>query len=339
MFSGGSRNLQPGIHVYSFCQNHCCFSKIVTLLPKSTLFCKNHGYSHEDPRIPLAPPLASSGSGRANPACMHACMHVSSVLGHKGLASGIQPCKTTHSTVIRSSSEPDASVAAQQFLMKPNMCVSPMHAPPVVPPPDTPSSAVALSVLVVVTAGEGVATTPSSPPPAAVLARPPSSRMTPTRRSGRHAVADDGRMDTDEDSLAKAMRRKAAQNLDNQGTSSSPKSFLSFSTTSIVAKLNNVGVSLGNNENDISVSTNALRHLEYDRLKVTPRVSSKSFTSHLDEEELHATSDGQLLAHVVGEVSDVGLEEPGLSSLIELTASGRKSKSDRSKKAVNPLRG
>ena len=97
-----------------------------------------------------------------------------------------------------------------------------------------------------------------------------------------------------------------------------------------------MGVSLGNNENDISVSANALRHLEYDRLKVKPRVSSKSFFSHLDDEELHATSDGQLLAHVVGEVSDVGLEEPGLSSLIELTASGRKSKSDRSKKGRKP---
>ena len=188
----------------------------------------------------------------------------------------------------------------------------------------------------VVTAGEGVATTPSSPPPVEVPTRLSSSEVTPTRRSARHAVADDGTTDTDEDSLAKAMRRKAVQNLDNQGTSSSPKSFLSFSTTSIVAKLNNVGVSLGNNENDISVSTNALRHLEYDRLKVTPRVSSKSFVSHLDEEELHATSDGQLLAHVVGEVSDVGLEEPGLSSLIELTASGRKSKSDRSKKGRKP---
>ena len=53
---GGFRNLQPGIHVYSFCQNHCCFSKIVTLLSKLTLFYKNHMYSHEDPRISLAPP-------------------------------------------------------------------------------------------------------------------------------------------------------------------------------------------------------------------------------------------------------------------------------------------
>ena len=139
-------------------------------------------------------------------------------------------------------------------------------------------------------------------------------------------------MDTDEDSLAKAMRRKAAQNLDNQGITSSPKSFLDFSNTAIVSKLNKVGASLGKNEKDISISTNALKHLEYDRLKVTPRVSSKSYVSCTDEEELHATSDGQLLSHLVGAVSDVGLDELGLRSLIELTASGRKSKTARSKK-------
>ena len=185
---------------------------------------------------------------------------------------------------------------------------------------------------VVVIVGEGVATPPSSPSPAVELAPRPPMGMTPTRRSSRHTVADDGSMDTDEDSLAKAMRRKAAQNLDNQGITSSPKSFLDFSNTAIVSKLNKVGVSLGKNEKDISISTNALKHLEYDRLKVTPRVSSKSYTSHTDEEELHATSDGQLLSHLVGAVSDVGLDEPGLSSLIELTASGRKSKTAHSKK-------
>ena len=139
-------------------------------------------------------------------------------------------------------------------------------------------------------------------------------------------------MDTDEDSLAKAMRRKAAHNLDNRGIMSSSKSFLAFSNTTIISKLNNVGVSIGKNQKEISISTNALKHLEYDRLKVTPRVSRKSYSSHTDEEELHATSDGQLLSHLVGEVSDVGVDEPGLSSLIELTASGRKSKATRSKK-------
>ena len=111
-----------------------------------------------------------------------------------------------------------------------------------------------------------------------------------------------------------------------------PKSFLAFSNTTIFSKLNNVGVSLGKNEKDISISTNALKHLEYDRLKVTPRVSSKSYTSHTDEEELHATLDGQLLSHLVGAVSDVGLDEPELSSLIELTTSRRKIKTACSKK-------
>ena len=131
-------------------------------------------------------------------------------------------------------------------------------------------------------------------------------------------VADDGSMDTDEDSLAKAMRRKVAQNLDSQGITSSPKSFLAFFNVAIASKLNNVGVSLGKNEKDISISTNALKHLEYDRLKVTPRVSSKSYVSHTDEEELHATFVGQVLSHFVGAVSYVGLDEPELSSLIEL---------------------
>ena len=102
--------------------------------------------------------------------------------------------------------------------------------------------------------------------------------------------------------MAKAMRRMAMHNLDNQGITSSPKSLLTFSNTAIVSKLNNAGVSLGKNEKDISFSSNALKHLEYDRLKVTPRVSRKSYASHTDEEELHATSDGQLLSHFVGAV-------------------------------------
>ena len=92
--------------------------------------------------------------------------------------------------------------------------------------------------------------------------------------------------------MAKAMRHKAARNLDNQGITSSYKSFLAFSNTTIVSKLNNVGVSIGKNQKEISISTNVLKHLEYDRLKGTPRVASKSYVSHTDEEELHATSDG-----------------------------------------------
>ena len=66
--------------------------------------------------------------------------------------------------------------------------------------------------------------------------------------------------------------------------------------------------------------------MEVDRLKVTPHASCLPLSPSLDEEELHATVDGQLLSHLIGEVLEVGFEEPGLSSFCELTTSGRKSK-------------
>jgi hypothetical protein len=59
----------------------------------------------------------------------------------------------------------------------------------------------------------------------------------------------------------------------------SMKSPLSKKNTSIVSKLNNVGASLGMNEKDIPILANALKHLEYDRLKVTPHVSSMFYAS------------------------------------------------------------
>ena len=42
----------------------------------------------------------------------------------------------------------------------------------------------------------------------------------------------------------------------------------------------------------------------------------------MGREELHATLDGQLISHLVGAVSDVGLDEARLSSLFKLIASG-----------------
>jgi hypothetical protein len=80
-------------------------------------------------------------------------------------------------------------------------------------------------------------------------------------------VGADGCEATDEDSLAKAMRRKAASNLDTSGNKvSNGKSFLAFSTPHISAKLNNVGVSLGNTFDLVSVSAKALKHMEFDRI-------------------------------------------------------------------------
>jgi hypothetical protein len=132
------------------------------------------------------------------------------------------------------------------------------------------------------------------------------------------------------------MRRKAASNLDSTGSEPSSKSFLNFSTQSISAKLNSVGVSLGSSVGTVNVSANALRHMEFDRLKVTPKVSSKPDISPVDEDELYSDTDGQLLSHLVGEVSEVGLDEAVLNSVYDLKASGRKSKSFSTKKTARP---
>ena len=131
------------------------------------------------------------------------------------------------------------------------------------------------------------------------------------------------------------MKRKAELNMDKTGMITPPKSFLPFSNSCISDKLNRVGFSLGNNAAKIAMSTNALRRLEYDRLTVTPKVLCKSDTTHMDEEELNDTIDVQLLSHLVGDVSEGGLDEAVLSSLYDLKAADRKSKADSNKKKNN----
>ena len=148
------------------------------------------------------------------------------------------------------------------------------------------------------------------------------------------ALWTDGSSATDEDSMAKAMRRKAEYNLDSAGMKLSPKSFLSFPTPLMSSRLSNVGVFMADSEREISFSSNALRHMVFDRLKATPPVSSKIDTSLIIEEEMHATTDGHLLSHLVGEVAEVDSDDDSrLSSLFELTASGRISKASSSKKS------
>ena len=129
--------------------------------------------------------------------------------------------------------------------------------------------------------------------------------------------------------MTRAMRRKAACNLDYSGMDS--KSFLSFSPHSIHSKLSSVGLSLGNSQSQVHVSTNVLRHMEFDRLTVIPKVSTELSSTYDDEDEAIATSYGQLFSHLIGEVLDGGLDDDGLSSLYDLKASGRKSKSSANK--------
>ena len=44
------------------------------------------------------------------------------------------------------------------------------------------------------------------------------------------------------------------------------------------------------------------------------KLSSNADTTHLDYEEVHALVDGQFISHIAGEVSEMGLNETGLSS-------------------------
>jgi hypothetical protein len=135
------------------------------------------------------------------------------------------------------------------------------------------------------------------------VSTPPSSLTVPalkadfvmsTRRSERYGPALDGASVTDEDSMHKAMRRKAERNLDYSGviSPSKSKSFLSFSTPMISSKLASVGVNIGSNDREISFSSNALRRMEVDRLTVIPKDSAFTCTTYEDEEEAIATSDG-----------------------------------------------
>jgi hypothetical protein len=135
-----------------------------------------------------------------------------------------------------------------------------------------------------------------------------------------------------------AMRRKAELNLDYSGmiSPSKSKSFLSFSTPMISSKLASVGVNIGSNDKESSFSSNALRRMEVDRLTVIPKDSAFSCTSFDDDEEAIATSDGQLLSQLIGEVSDMIMDEAKLSSLYELKASGQKSGSCSSRKGKKP---
>ena len=165
---------------------------------------------------------------------------------------------------------------------------------------------------------------PASPQPADV--------PTP-RRSTRHPVAKDGATLMDEDSLTKAMCRKALQNAQlTPGMSAKSMSFASFSTPQLSSRLFNVGVSLGRNEKEVLISANALRHIEVDRTRVTPNMLSRPIASSLDEDEATDNVNGQLLSHLVGEVSEVGLDETGLGSIYDLQASCRKSKNASAKK-------
>jgi hypothetical protein len=132
--------------------------------------------------------------------------------------------------------------------------------------------------------------------------------------------------------MQKAVRLKAVKNLDDSGTKSSSSSFINFSNSRISSNLGSIGVSLGRNPDDILVLANVLRHLEHERLTISPKVSTGLETPILEEEEVDVISDGRLLFALVGSISEVDLEQSGLDSFYDLKASRRNSKSSAEKR-------
>jgi hypothetical protein len=124
-------------------------------------------------------------------------------------------------------------------------------------------------------------------------------------------------------------------NLDTAGMKNSSSSFTDFSTSCISFNLSSIGVSLGSNSYEVSVSGNVLRHLEYDRFTVTPKVSTVLEQSSLEDDEEDTSLEGKLPSALVGVISEVDLKESELSSLYELKASRRNSKSSAEKKHRN----
>jgi hypothetical protein len=124
--------------------------------------------------------------------------------------------------------------------------------------------------------------------------------------------------------MQKAMRRKAAMNLDFSGMCSKSSSFISLSTHVMSSKLNAVGIRLGKNVNEVCLSANVLRRVEYDRLTVSLKLQNVVNDTGLDEEEAIATIDGQLLSSLVGVVSEIDFDETMPCSLYDMCASGHK---------------
>ena len=95
---------------------------------------------------------------------------------------------------------------------------------------------------------------------------------------------------------------------------------------------------MGKNDNEINLSVGALKHIEIDRLSVSPKCNCTLPNPETEEDdEADAKYDGPLISHLAGEVTEVGLDDarPG-SMFCDFMASSRKSKSHSSKKKQKP---
>jgi hypothetical protein len=108
-----------------------------------------------------------------------------------------------------------------------------------------------------------------------------------------------------------------------------------------VSSLNKLGFRMGSSRTETALAIKALRNIDIDRFKVTPKkeILKKIQPVQIDHfelsEEEDAESDNALLAHSVWDISEVYFDDEALDTKIcDLMASPRKSRTSK-KKAKN----
>ena len=139
----------------------------------------------------------------------------------------------------------------------------------------------------------------------------------------------------DELVLDKAKRRAAIRNLDNPAGTYPPGNIsLKLPMDNSVAKLKSIGISMGSSSKEIIVSSNALKRIEVDKVKVQPK--NKRADTNLNPFDLSDEEDpeneNRLLSHLIKDITDVDLDDLDLGMRIcDLKVTGRKSKSSAKK--------
>ena len=144
---------------------------------------------------------------------------------------------------------------------------------------------------------------------------------------------EDGIPAADEHVLERAKQRAARWNLDSPAGTSPPgniSSNIKLPVINCVANLKSIGISMSSSSKEISVSSNALKRIEVDKVKVQPKNKKADTVLNpfdlSDEEDLE--NENKLLSHLIKDITNVDLDDPDLGMRIcDLKVTGRKSKS------------
>ena len=149
-----------------------------------------------------------------------------------------------------------------------------------------------------------------------------------------------GQAKNDEHTLEKAARMAATRNLEGN------QSFASFSDSRFSSNLDNIGVSLGRDDNVIRSSTIAIKNIEIDRLVVAAKkkvenkdknnVKNKSASNITDfSDEKGEERREAVLNHVCGDINEDSLEQEYDHVFSDLNPIPRKKKSTSATKIKN----